>query len=172
MANGINDVSKDHPGVVLLWAAEWLSGSPSDETRKLLERGLRTLIDEGDAEALALLAYAGPGTFGAGWHSALPEVVQVNEKVRFEIDLTNESDAPARAVVIMRLELPGRGSAVRSSTYRVWKGTLPPSTGRTIAKTVHFANNRRPIEPGRSMYACRCPEVMRWQGVFRLTRGA
>jgi 3-methyladenine DNA glycosylase AlkC len=171
VANGINDVSKDHPGMVLRWAGEWLSCSPSAHTRKLLERGLRTLVDEGNPETLGLLGYAGPEAFSTSWHSALPEVVHLNEKVRFEIDLANDSDAPAQAVVLMRLEFPGRGSAVRTSTYQVWKGTLAPSTRRTIGKVIHFADrSRQPIEPGRVSARVQVSGADALTGEFSFTR--
>ncbi len=172
VANGINDVSKDHPGVVLQWAGEWLSGSPSAHTRTLLERGLCTLLDEGNPEALGLLGYAGPEAFSASWHSALPDVVHLNEKVRFEIDLANKSDGPAQAVVMMRLEFPGRGSAVRTSTYRVWRGTLAPSARRTIGKMIHFADkSRQPIQPGRVSASVQVSGAAALAGEFRFTRG-
>jgi len=172
VANGINDVSKDHPEAVLRWAGEWLAGSPSKRTRKLLERGLRTLIDGGNTEALGLLGYAGPEVFSASWHSGLPEVVHLNEKVRFEIDLANESDAPAQAVVLMRLEFPGRGSAVRTSTYQVWKGTLAPSARRTIGKMIHFADkSRQPVEPGKVGVRVQVSGADALVGEFRFTRG-
>jgi 3-methyladenine DNA glycosylase AlkC len=172
VANGINDVSKDHPETALRWTGEWLSGSPSERRRKLLERGLRTLVDEGHPEALALLGYAGPEAFSTSWHAALPEVVHLNEKVRFEIDLANESDGPARAVVVMRLEFPGRGSAVRTSTHRVWKGMLAPAARRTIAKTIHFVDKRRqPIVPGIVVARVHVAGADALSGAFRFTRG-
>ena len=171
VANGINDVSKDHPEAVLLWAGEWLSGSPSERTRKLLERGLRTLVDEGDPEALSRLGYAGPEAFSASWHADLPEVVHLNEKVRFEIDLANETDAHAQAVVLMRLQFPGRGSAVRTSTYQVWKGTLAPSARRTIGKMIHFADkSRQPLEPGMVAARVQVSGADALVGEFRFTR--
>jgi 3-methyladenine DNA glycosylase AlkC len=172
VANGINDVSKDHPEAVLRWAGEWLSGSPSERTRKLLKRGLRTLVDEGNAEALGLLGYAGPEAFSARWHSDLPEVVHLNEKVRFEIDLANESDAPAAPVVTMRLEFPGRASAVRTSTYQMWRGTLAPSARRAISKTIHFADkSRQPLEPGKVGARVQVSGADALAGEFRFTRG-
>lgn len=171
VANGINDVSKDHPDVVLQWAREWLSISPGSSTRKLLERGLRTLVDSGSSEALALLGYAGPETFSASWHSDLPEVVYLNEKVRFEIDLANESDAPARAIVTVRFVLPGRGSAVRRSTYQMWRGTLAPSARRTIGKLIHFADkSRQPLESGKAGVHVQVSGADALTGAFRLTR--
>lgn len=61
VANHLNDISKDHPQLVLDWIGEW--GLEHEYTAWIAKRALRTLIKRGDKEALAL--------FGAG---ALPEV--------------------------------------------------------------------------------------------------
>lgn len=56
VANNLNDISKDHPGIVLETARRW-KGSHSD-TDWIVRQACRTLIRKADPEAMALFGYA------------------------------------------------------------------------------------------------------------------
>ena len=145
VANNLNDVSKDHPATVLAWAGEWLKPEPSKARRWIIERGLRTLVAAGNAEALALLGYAGPDQIGVVWHDTTPERVEINELIPFQFTLTNRTDSAVRALVLVVMDEPGKGKARRTSRYQIWKGTLPAGAAREVAKQVHFVDkNRQP----------------------------
>lgn len=57
VANNLNDISKDHPGLVLKIAKRWLREKP--ETEKLLKHACRTMLKKGDQRALKLFGVAG-----------------------------------------------------------------------------------------------------------------
>lgn len=57
VANNINDLSKDHPQLVIELMGEWHSNA-SAEVMWLIRKGLRTLLKEGQSDVLALLDYA------------------------------------------------------------------------------------------------------------------
>lgn len=85
VANNLNDISKDHPDLVLRIAADWLGRDPKSDW--VVRHGCRTLLKKGDPEALRL--------FGFGHHTsdtAPPvqiETLQVSaETVRIGDDLT------------------------------------------------------------------------------------
>lgn len=61
VANNLNDISKDHPDIVLEIARNWYG--KSQNTDKLLKHALRTLLKAGDKQALQ--------TFGLDDHSKL-----------------------------------------------------------------------------------------------------
>jgi 3-methyladenine DNA glycosylase AlkC len=54
VANNLNDITKDHPDLVLNTLAQWHSGA-SAERRWLMRHALRTLVKEGHPDALRLL---------------------------------------------------------------------------------------------------------------------
>jgi 3-methyladenine DNA glycosylase AlkC len=56
VANNLNDIAKDHPGLVLETARRWQGESPY--TDWIIRHGCRTLIRRADAEALAIFGYA------------------------------------------------------------------------------------------------------------------
>ena len=59
VANHLNDIAKDHPGIVVAWLREHLP-SAGRERRALLRHASRTLIKQGHADALALWGSATP----------------------------------------------------------------------------------------------------------------
>ncbi len=67
VANHLNDLSRDHPELVVSTAAGWLgasgggSGTTTGTTDRLVRHALRTLLKRGDPAALALLGYPDPG---------------------------------------------------------------------------------------------------------------
>ena len=55
-ANHLNDISKDHPELLLERMGAWSQGA-SKERLWLINHALRTLVKRGDERALALLGY-------------------------------------------------------------------------------------------------------------------
>jgi len=55
VANNLNDISKDHPALVLEIAARWLREKP--ETMKLVKHACRTQLKKGNKKAMALFGY-------------------------------------------------------------------------------------------------------------------
>lgn len=55
VANHLNDISKDHPELVLEIASQWYGGHPL--TDWIVRHGLRSLLRKGDIRALAIFGY-------------------------------------------------------------------------------------------------------------------
>ena len=58
VANNLNDISKDHPNLVLERCQSW---SGKKERDRLIQHGLRTLVKKGHPDALAILGFTPPG---------------------------------------------------------------------------------------------------------------
>ncbi len=66
VANHLNDISKDHPGLALETAERWIREEPdSDRRRWIVSHGLRSLVKAGDPAALKLLGYDPDARSGA-----------------------------------------------------------------------------------------------------------
>lgn len=55
VANNLNSISKDNPNFVLEYCRKWLDNDRN--TDKIIKHGLRTLLKEGNVEALGLIGY-------------------------------------------------------------------------------------------------------------------
>lgn len=58
VANNLNDISKDNPGMVLETTRRWIGVNP--DTDWILRHGCRTLIRKANPEAMGLFGYASP----------------------------------------------------------------------------------------------------------------
>lgn len=56
VANHVNDLARQHPELVVATTARWLA-EPDDNTQALVRHALRTLIKNGNAQALAQLGF-------------------------------------------------------------------------------------------------------------------
>lgn len=140
VANHLNDVSHDHPGVALATATAW-AGPPD-----VLRRGLRTLVRSGDPAALALLGYAADPPVRLAEITCAPLRVSVGETVVLSAVL--EADEPTPAIVEYAIHHHGARAPRAPRPFRISAGTLP--AGRTdITRRHRFAElSTRRIHPG------------------------
>jgi 3-methyladenine DNA glycosylase AlkC len=149
VANNLNDISRDNPEVVLNWAGEWSRPDASEERRWILTRALRTLVNQGEPAALAILGYAPPSSLDVTWLDTTPATVEINQLLPFEFRVSNRSETRAHVLLLLTMDAPGKGSARRTSRYRLWKGLV--GAGQTVSarKRVHFVDkSTQRKEPG------------------------
>lgn len=92
VANHLNDISKDHPELVLELAGKWYGNHP--HTDWIVRHGLRTLLRRGDIRALAVFGYEDleeniVEVIGLQVES---EVISVGEDLVFSFTLLNGTD--------------------------------------------------------------------------------
>ncbi len=140
VANNLNDISKDHPEVVVEIAGRWWKGA-SEDTRRLVRHALRTLVKQGHPGALEVLGYAANSPATIGRVGCDPARVQVGSKVRIEVEIHNPSDEEIGVLVDLRVHFV---KANGSTSARVFKGgerTVGPDQTVTIRKTVSIAQH-------------------------------
>jgi len=89
VANNLNDISKDHPHLVIECCSKWRTGASSERLR-LINRALRSLIKEGHPEALAIMGFGTP----VGIKAALttkPKKITMGETVDCFASISNQS---------------------------------------------------------------------------------
>lgn len=132
VANSMNDISRDNPDETLNLCRDIRSANhPMSE--RVLKRGLRTLIKEGDAEALALIGYSSPKMIECSF-SLKPAAIAIGNCVDLFITLKNNSSSQQDLLVDYSVTYPRKNG--RSST-KVFKGTSIQLAGRhsgTISK--------------------------------------
>jgi len=98
VANNLNDISKDHPQLVLSIANVWLQGNPSKHRRWLVKHACRGLLKKGTPEALALFGFTPPKHIQIG-PLHVDKQVRLGEKLAFSFELHSD-----RALGKCRLE--------------------------------------------------------------------
>lgn len=134
VANNLNDIARDHPGLVLDLAERWSRESPTPETSRTVGHALRTLVKNGDQRALALIGATGGEHVVAQGLTVDPHVLDPGGVLTLEMELTNTDTRP-HTVVLDHVVHHVRANGSR--TPKVFKWTrveLTAGQSRTLRK--------------------------------------
>ncbi len=140
VANNLNDISKDHPDLVVEIARRWWSAGGRNQ-RRLVRHGLRTLIKRGHAGALDVLGYSANSPAVISGVTCTPGRAEIGGKVRIEVNLHNPSEGAIKALVDLRVHFV---KANGTTSPRVFKGAeLSMGAGgeATVRKTISIAQH-------------------------------
>lgn len=99
VANNLNDISKDHPDLVVALAGRWWADG-DDQRRRMLRHALRTLVKRGDPDALEVLGHAGADHLVVRGVTVEPSDPVIGGRVRITATVvdTRSGDDPAVSV--------------------------------------------------------------------------
>jgi len=120
VANHLNDITKDHPALVVEICGRWLaeapdSASPRDRDR-LVRHALRGLVKQGHPAALALLGVGPPQVRLRSFTG--PARARIGDSPRLELHLHSTADRTQRLVLDYRLEMPGAGGRTNRKVFK------------------------------------------------------
>jgi 3-methyladenine DNA glycosylase AlkC len=133
VANHLNDIAKDHPGLVADWLARHLPDAPP-ERRVLLRHASRSLLKQGHPATLAAWGLGTP-LRGTARLQLAPEVVVLGGQVAMQAMLASSSRRPQLLVVdyaVHHIKAHGGSSA---KVFKGWTLTLAPGEERVLRKT-------------------------------------
>lgn len=139
VANHLNDIAKDHPGVVARWLAEHLPGA-SAERRALLRHASRTLIKRGDAAVLKAWGLGKP-LKGEATLLVTPRRVRVGESFTLEVTLRSDASRAQSLVVDYAVHHVKASGTTSAKVFKGWSPTLAPRATLALAKR----HSMRPI---------------------------
>ncbi len=87
VANNLNDISKDHPEIVLDIAERW--HGKHEKTDRILKHALRTLLKKGDTRALILFGFENPKNIEIIDLNLNPQIIKIGSSLEFEFLLQN-----------------------------------------------------------------------------------
>jgi 3-methyladenine DNA glycosylase AlkC len=123
VANHLNDIAKDHPGLIAQWVSEHLVGA-SAERRALLRHASRTLIKRGDPTVLSLWGHGSPLRGDAGLHIA-PKQARVGDTLQLTVTLVSRSARPQNLAVDYAVHHVGARGGTSPKVFKGWTLTLP-----------------------------------------------
>ena len=140
VANNLNDISKDHPGIVLDVLYRWqaLSGG-QPETGWITRHALRSLVKKGDPRALELLGYPSDPAIAVRSLRVEPEAVAVGSKVLFSFDIESLSDQPQRLMIDYVVHHMRANGSMTPKVFKLSKKTLQPGEVLRVERRHSFA---------------------------------
>jgi len=98
VANHLNDVAKDHPGLVVATVRDWAAADPPADHR-MLSHALRTLVKAGNPEALDALGFTTAASLDVLEFSVTPDGVSMGDHIALEARLQSTAAAEQHLVV-------------------------------------------------------------------------
>lgn len=137
VANNLNDISKDHPDLVLQIAKKWLGENA--ETDWIIRHALRTLLKRGNKEALALFDHH--DTSGLKLHSLElhAEKLSIGEDMKFVFELINENNQVRPARVEFAIDYMKSNARHNRKVFHVSGTPLKPGT-TNFKRRISFAD--------------------------------
>ena len=94
VANSLNDISKDHPNLVIQIAKKWVG--KSDNTNWIIKHGLRTLLKSGDQRALKIFGYSDSKNLKVEKILIEKKKVKIGESINFSFNLMVKKSSKVR----------------------------------------------------------------------------
>lgn len=130
VANHLNDLSRDHPALVVDTATRWLA-EPDENTSRLVRNGLRTLVKRGHPDAMVLLGF-GPADLDVVGPVIDRDTVPFGGSVRFTATIRNVGAEPARLSVDYVVHHVKANGSRTGKTFKLLTRTLEPGDVVTI----------------------------------------
>jgi 3-methyladenine DNA glycosylase AlkC len=139
VANNLNDISKDHPDVVLNLLRRWNEEEPDDEQIGwITNHALRTLIKAGDVQALALLGYPADPQIVVREVRAEPGCIAIGEQITLSYELESTGEKEQQLMVDYVVYLLRANGQQTAKVFKHKKITLQPGQVVQIRKKQSF----------------------------------
>ncbi len=133
VANHLNDIAKDHPGVLADWLAAHLPQAP-EPRRRLLRHACRTLIKQGHPDVLRHWGLGTPMLGSVHW-TVSPQRVVLGTAVQLNLDLHSRATVPQTLEIDYTVHHVKANGQTSPKTFKGWKLTLAPGQSTRLTKT-------------------------------------
>lgn len=136
VANNLNDISKDHPDLVLQIAGRWLGKSA--ETDWIVRHACRSLLKKGDATALAHFGFE-KGLEGIEIrHFSFSKMVNIGGQLDFSFTLKNTSTTPANIRLEYAIDFITSTGKISRKVFKIKELAIMPTAETPISKKQSF----------------------------------
>ena len=138
VANNLNDISKDHPDVVLELLHRWQADA-TGEVRWIIGHALRSLIKQGHPEALALLGYSADAEISVHNLAVEPPTITMGERVTLSFDIKSMSGEPLNLMIDYAVYHMRANGTLSPKVFKLAKKAIQPGEVLHIEKAHSFA---------------------------------
>ncbi|TGK06084.1 DNA alkylation repair protein [Leptospira selangorensis] len=92
VANHLNDISKDHPDLVISIAKKWKG--KSENTDLLLKHALRGLLKQGNSDTLSIFGFPKNKSAKISKLELLPKIVEIGKHLVYKFEMKSEAKDP------------------------------------------------------------------------------
>ncbi|MEO0474244.1 MAG: DNA alkylation repair protein, partial [Bacteroidota bacterium] len=148
VANNLNDISKDHPDLVLNVAGKWLG--QKKETDWIVKHACRTLLKKGVPQAMRLFGFGDPQAVRIQDMRISPATVSIGEKVTFSFTLLHTEGTPAKLRIEYAIDFVKANGSTSRKVFHITENQYPTGEEIRFEKTHSFKERTtRKHYPGR-----------------------
>ncbi len=132
VANHLNDIAKDHPGLIALWLDRHLPGASVERTA-LLRHACRTLIKQGDAPVLRAWGL-GRRLKGEVSLRVAPRRVRLGGDLAIDVQLASTARRPQSLLIDYAVHHVKANGSTSPKVFKGWAIELAPGETRALSK--------------------------------------
>lgn len=147
VANNLNDLSKDHPQMVVDLLAQW--AEEADDNRQwVIRHALRTLVKKGHPGALQVLGF-GPAQVTLTNLTITPPSIAMGDEIVVSGTITGTTDEAQDLMIDYIVHFMKKNGSTSPKVFKLKTVTLPPGESLTFRKKQSFKPiNTRRYYPG------------------------
>ncbi len=169
VSNNLNDISKDHPDLVVDIARRWMADTDDNRTR-LVKHGLRTLVKQGHPGALDVLGYCPDTPVRVDLVRFEPAAVAIGGAVRISVELVNPETEPAPVLVDLIVHFVKASGATSPKVFKGAERQIGAGDATTVSKTISLRqHSTRTHYPGRHLVDVQINGTVHPGGEFSVT---
>ncbi len=139
VANNLNDISKDHPELVIAVASEWRK-SNHEHTNWIVKRGLRTLIKKGHPQALKLLGVNHEPSVRVSSFVIKPGRINIGGVATMFLELKSASKKKQKLVIDYVVHHVKQNGNASPKTFKWAEKIISPNETLSLVKQRSFRN--------------------------------
>lgn len=170
VANHVNDISKISPETALMLLERWRSSESQTDKEMLYitQHALRTLVKDGNGQALAMLGYGGNDVEVDSFFINTTTVV-LGDSLEFSFQITSTSNESQRLMIDYKLHLRKANDSLKPKTFKIAKKSIKGNETLVIEKKHRLANmSTRKLYPGEHVVELQINGVSKGMKSFEL----
>ena len=138
VANNLNDIGKDHPGLLADTASAWLKQA-TPERQWVVRHALRSAVKRGEPGALVALGFGTKANVLIGQPNIAPHRAVIGGKVAVAFEVTNTTAKPQRVLVDCAVHYIKANGASRAKVFKLKTLDLAPHETQRVGKQISLA---------------------------------
>jgi 3-methyladenine DNA glycosylase AlkC len=119
VANNLNDISKDNPDIVLDWAQQWLGDN--ENTDRTIKHACRTLLKQGDPEAMTLFGFTTPKHIKLIHFKVQPKVI-LGDNLEFSFLLKSHKAQLGQCRIEFAIDFVKANGSLSRKVFKITEG--------------------------------------------------
>ncbi|MGM0877203.1 MAG: DNA alkylation repair protein [Bacillota bacterium] len=149
VANNLNDISKDHPDLVLKIAQKWYGDN--DKTNWIIKRGVRTLMKKGNQQALELFGFANNPKLHVV-DLIVTDTVHIGNTLSFSFQLISTDEKPTKMRVEYAIDFVKANGKHSSKIFKITEHIINSGEKKVYSKKHSFKDlTTRKHYPGKHL---------------------